>query len=113
MARSSLRCFYSGLPVKLRHDSLGPGIAFGNIQWRIEARGPGGGRLPPSPSFLDESRDLLVEFVWGYFILELIGIDAFIAISDNCIQHLVRLKREKTQQAYGFTPFGRENFFNQ
>ena len=75
--------------------------------------GAQGGRLPPPPSFLDESRGLLVEFVWGYFILELIGIDAFIAISDNCIQHLVRLKREKTQQAYGLTPFGRESFFNQ
>ena len=51
--------------------------------------GPRGGRLPPPPSFLDESRGLLVEFVWGYFILELIGIDAFVAISDNCIQHFV------------------------
>ena len=76
-------------------------------------RGAQGGLLPPPPSFLDESRDLLVEFVWGYFILELIGIDAFIAISDNCIQHLVRLKREKTQQAYGLTPFCRAIFFNQ
>ena len=47
----------------------------------------------------------------SYFVLELIAIDAFIAISDDCIQHLVRLKREKIQQAYGFTPFGRENFF--
>ena len=51
MARSSLRCFYSGLPVKLRHDSLGPGIAFGNIQWRIEARGPGGAASPLPPHF--------------------------------------------------------------
>ena len=75
--------------------------------------GARGGRLPPPPSFLDESRGLLGEFVWGDFILELIGMDAFIAISDNCIQHLVRLKREKTQQAYGFTPFGRDNFFTQ
>ena len=73
----------------------------------------GGAASPPPPSFLDESRGLLGEFVWGYFILELIGIDAFIAISDNCIQHLVRLKREKTQQAYGLTPFCREIFFNQ
>ena len=75
--------------------------------------GARGGRLLPPPSFLDESRGLLVEFVWGYFILELIGIDAFIGISDNCVQHLVRLKREKTQQAYGLTPFCRETFFNQ
>ena len=74
--------------------------------------GAGGGGAPP-PSFLDESRGLLSEFVWGYFILKLISIDAFITISDDCIRHLVRLKREKTQQAYGFTPFGRENFFNQ
>ena len=73
--------------------------------------GTWGARLPPPPSFLDESRGLLGEFLWGYFILELIAIDAFIALSDDCTQHLVRSKREKTQQAYGLTPFGRENFF--
>ena len=111
MARSSLRCFYSGLSVKLRHDSLGPGSLV--ISSGGSRGGAQGGRLPPPLSFLDESRGLLVEFVWGYFILELVGIDAFIAISDNCIQHLVRLKREKTQQAYGLTPFCREIFFNQ
>ena len=54
--------------MKLRHDSLGQGIAFGSI------RG---------------------EFVWGYSILELIAIDAFMTISDNYLQHLARLKRER------------------
>ena len=72
--------------------------------------GPRGGCLPPPPSFLDESRGLLVEFVWGYFILELIAIDAFIALSDDCIQHLVRLKREKTQQIRFYTFWSREFF---
>ena len=62
-------------------------------------------RLPPH--FWTKAEASLV----SYFVLELIAIDAFIAISDDCIQHLVRLKREKIQQAYGFTPFGRENFF--
>ena len=68
----SFRCFYCGLPVKLRHDGLGPGIGFVNIQWQIQGRGPGG-PPPPSPLIFGESRGLLGEFV-------IIAIDAFIAI---------------------------------
>ena len=51
MARSSLRCFYSGLPVKLRHDSLGPGTVPLVISSGGSRGGAQGGRLPPPPHF--------------------------------------------------------------